>query len=148
MASPSSIELGDEVLVQQYKTNKLSSTFNPFKVISKTGNILVVEIPTLREPILQEHKSCEANIREGRPTPQQRSDSVSAPPTPQQELHSVPHTTNQPRKNRLPSCGIEQNALFCRRMVEQHQRLGDTRGQGDYQRRAMLFKIFFGEHEH
>lgn len=59
MASPSSIELGDEVLVQQDKTNKLSTAFNPFKVISKSGNILVVEIPTLREPILQEHKSCE-----------------------------------------------------------------------------------------
>ena len=43
MASPSSIELGDEVLVQQDKTNKLSTAFNPFKVISKTGNILVVE---------------------------------------------------------------------------------------------------------
>ena len=57
MASPSSIELGDEVLVQQDKTNKLSTAFNPFKVISKTGNI---ESPTLREPILQEHKSCEA----------------------------------------------------------------------------------------
>ena len=53
MASPSSIELGDEVLVQQDKTNKLSTAFNPFKVISKTGNILVVESPTLREPILQ-----------------------------------------------------------------------------------------------
>ena len=60
MASPSSIELGDEVLVQQDKTNKLSFAFNPFKVISKTGNILVVESPTLREPILLEHKSCEA----------------------------------------------------------------------------------------
>ena len=64
MASPSSIELGDEVLVQQDKTNKLSTAFNPFKVISKTGNILVVESPTLREPILQEHKSCEAIERE------------------------------------------------------------------------------------
>ena len=60
MASPSSIELGDEVLVQQDKTNKLSTACSPFKVISKTGNILVVESPTLREPILQEHKSCEA----------------------------------------------------------------------------------------
>ena len=56
MASPSSIEPGDGVLVQQDKT----TAFNPFKVISKTGNILVVESPTLREPILQEHKSCEA----------------------------------------------------------------------------------------
>ena len=28
MASPSSIELGDEVLVQQDKTNKLSTAFN------------------------------------------------------------------------------------------------------------------------
>ena len=60
MASPPSIELGDEVLVQQDKTNKHGTTFNPFKVISKTGNILVAESPTLREPILQEHKSCEA----------------------------------------------------------------------------------------
>ena len=66
MASPSSIELGDEVLVQQGKTNKLSTAFNPFKVISKTGNILVVDSPTLREPILQEHKSCEAIYERGR----------------------------------------------------------------------------------
>ena len=65
-------------------------------------------------------------IREGGPTSQQRSDSVSTPPTPQQELHSVPHTTNEPRKNQLPSCGTEQNALFCRRMVEQHQRPSKT----------------------
>ena len=43
-ASPSSIDLGDEVLVQQDKTNKLSTAFdaNPFKVVSKTGNSLVL----------------------------------------------------------------------------------------------------------
>ena len=59
-ASPSSIELGDEVLVQKDKTNKLTSAFdpNPFKVVSKTGNSLVVE--SNREPVLQKHKSCEA----------------------------------------------------------------------------------------
>ena len=59
-ASPSSIELGDEVLVQQDKTNKLSTALNPspFKVVSKTGNSLVVE--SNREPVLQKHKSCEA----------------------------------------------------------------------------------------
>ena len=47
-ASPSSIELGDEVLVQQQKTNKLSTAFNPnpFKVVNKTGNSLVVESST------------------------------------------------------------------------------------------------------
>ena len=56
MASPSSIELGDEVLVQQDKT----TAFDPFKVISKTGNIPVADSPILREPILQEHKSYEA----------------------------------------------------------------------------------------
>ncbi|XP_022792658.1 uncharacterized protein K02A2.6-like [Stylophora pistillata] len=46
-ASPSNIELGDEVLVQQAKTNKLSTAFNPnpCKVVSKTGNSLAVEIP-------------------------------------------------------------------------------------------------------
>ena len=44
-ASPSSIELGDDVLVQQDRTNKLSTAFNPkpFKVVSKTGISLVVE---------------------------------------------------------------------------------------------------------
>ena len=59
-ASPSSIELGDEVLVLQDKTNKLSTAFdpNPFKVVSKTGNSLVVE--SNREPVLQKNKSCEA----------------------------------------------------------------------------------------
>ena len=59
-ASPSSTELGDEVLVQEDKTNKLTSAFdpNPFKVVSETGNSLVVE--SNREPVLQKHKSCEA----------------------------------------------------------------------------------------
>ena len=47
-ASPSSIELGDEVLVQKEKTNKLSTAFNPnpFKVVNKTANSLVVESST------------------------------------------------------------------------------------------------------
>ena len=88
-ASPSSIELGDEVLVQQDKTNKLSTAFNPnpFKVVSKTGNSLVLDSPTGNQysssPVKQ-------YIREGDPTPQQKSDSVSTPPTPQQELDPVP----------------------------------------------------------
>ena len=45
--TPQGIELGDEVLVQQHKTNKLSTAFNPnpLKVVSKTGNSLVVESP-------------------------------------------------------------------------------------------------------
>ena len=61
-ASPSSIELGDEVLVQQDKTNKLSTAFNPnpLRVVSKTGNSLVVASEPNREPVLQKHKSCDA----------------------------------------------------------------------------------------
>ena len=88
-ASPSSIELGDEVLVQQDKTNKLSTAFNPkpFKVVSKTGNSLVLESPTGNQYSSSHVKQY---IREGDPTPQQRSDSVSTPPTPQQELDPVP----------------------------------------------------------
>ena len=46
-ASHSNVEAGDEVLVKQDKTNKLSTAFNPnlFKVISKSGNSLVIESP-------------------------------------------------------------------------------------------------------
>ena len=93
MASPSSIELGDEVLVQQDKTNKLSTASNPFKVISKTGNSLVVESPTENQ-YSRNTSHVKQYIRDRGPTPQQRSDSVSTPLTPQQELDSVPHTTN------------------------------------------------------
>ena len=58
--SPSSIELGDDVLVQQDRTNKLSTAFNPnpFKLVSKTGNSLVVESPTGNQ--YSRNKSCEA----------------------------------------------------------------------------------------
>ena len=90
-ASPSSIELGDEVLVQQDKTNKLSTAFNPnpFKVVSKIGNSLVVESPTGNQ-YSRNTSHVKQYIREGDPTPQQGSDSVSTPPTPQQELDPVP----------------------------------------------------------
>ena len=90
-ASPSSIELGDEVLVQQDKTNKLSTAFNPnlCKVISKTGNSLVVESPTGKQ-YSRNTSHVKQYIREGDHTPQQGSESVSTPPTPQQELDPVP----------------------------------------------------------
>ena len=41
----SEVEMGDRVLVQQEKTNKLSTPFNPtpLTVVSKTGNSLVIE---------------------------------------------------------------------------------------------------------
>ena len=41
----SEIETGDRVLVQQEKTNKLSTPFspNPLTIVSKTGNSLVIE---------------------------------------------------------------------------------------------------------
>ena len=60
-ASPSSIELGDDVLAQQDRTKKFSTAVNPnpFKVVSKTGNSLVEENPT-RNPVLQKHRSCES----------------------------------------------------------------------------------------
>ena len=90
-ASPSSIELGDEVLVQQQKTNKLSTAFNPnpFKVVNKIENSLVVESPTGNQ-YSRNTSHVKQYIREGDPTPQQGSDSVSTPPTPQQELDPVP----------------------------------------------------------
>ena len=90
-ASPSSIELGDEVLVQQDKTNKLSTAFNPnpCKVVSKTGNSLVVESPTGNQ-YSRNTSHVKQYIREGDPPLQQGSDSVSTPPTPQQELDPVP----------------------------------------------------------
>ena len=89
-ASPSSIELGDEVLVQQDKTNKLSTVFNlnPFKVVSKTGNSLVVKSPAGNQ-YSRNTSQVKQYIREGDPTPQQGSDSVSTPTTPQQELDPV-----------------------------------------------------------
>ena len=90
-ASPTSIELGDEVLVQQEKTNKLSTAFNPnpFKVVSKTGNSLVVVSPTGNQ-YSRNTSHVKQYIREGDPTPQQGSDSVSTPPTSQQEWDHVP----------------------------------------------------------
>ena len=47
-ASHSSVEISDEVLVQQDKTNKLSTPFypTPFKVVSKKGNSPMVGNPT------------------------------------------------------------------------------------------------------
>ena len=47
-ASLSSVEIGDEVVVQQDKTNKLNTALNPtpFKVVNKNGNSLVIESPT------------------------------------------------------------------------------------------------------
>ena len=90
-ASPSSIELSDEVLVQQDKTKKLSTAFNsnPFKVVSKTGNSLVVESPTGNQ-YSSNTSHVKQYIREGDPTPQHGLDSVSTPPTSQQELDPVP----------------------------------------------------------
>ena len=82
-ASPSSIELGDEVLVQQDTTNKLSTAFNPnpFKVVGNTGNSLVVESPAENQ-YSRNTSNVKHYIREGDPTPQQGSDSVSTPPHP------------------------------------------------------------------
>ena len=47
-ASYSEVALGDEVLLKQDKTDKLSTTFNatPHKVIAKSGNSVVVESPS------------------------------------------------------------------------------------------------------
>ena len=82
-ASPSSIELGDEVLVQQDKTNKLSTAFNPnpCKVISKTGNSLVVESPTGNQ-YSRNTSHVKQYIREGDPTPPTRVRLCVNPPTP------------------------------------------------------------------
>ena len=82
-ASPSSIELGDEVLVQQDTTNILSTAFNPnpFKVVGNTGNSLVVESPAENQ-YSRNTSNVKHYIREGDPTPQQGSDSVSTPPHP------------------------------------------------------------------
>ena len=79
-ASPSNIELGDECTAFDP---------NPFKVISKTGNSLVVESPTGNQ-YSRNTSHVKQYIREGDPTPQQGSDCESTPPTPQQELDPVP----------------------------------------------------------
>ena len=88
---PPALNSGDEVLVQQDKSNKLSTAFNPnpFKVVSKTGNSLIVESPTGNQ-YSRNTSHVKQYIREGDPTPQQGSDSVSTPPTPKQELDPVP----------------------------------------------------------
>ena len=78
-------------------------------------------------------------IREGGPTSQQRSDSVSTPPTP----HQAKIDCRAAQQSRMPCSAGEWWSS-----TSGHQRLRDPRGQGDYQRGAMLFKIFFGEHEH
>ena len=47
-ASYFAVDVSDEALVKQDKTNKLSTTFNPypFSVVSKTGNYVIVEDTT------------------------------------------------------------------------------------------------------
>ena len=85
-----------QYLLRQYqkkkdKTDKLSTAFNPnpFKVVSTTGNSLVVESPTGNQ-YSRNTSHVKQYIREGDPTPQQGSDSELTPPTPQQELDPVP----------------------------------------------------------
>ena len=76
------------------KTNKLSTAFNlnPSKVVSKTGNSLVVESPVANQ-YSRNTSHVKQYIREGDPTTQQGSNSVSTPPTPQQDLDPVPSPT-------------------------------------------------------
>lgn len=77
-ASHSSVEIGDEVLVQQDKTNKLSTAFNPtpFKVVSKNGNSLMIEGPTGKQ-----YSRNTSHVKQyvNDPTPQQEPDILTTP---------------------------------------------------------------------
>ena len=79
-ASHSNVEAGDEVLVKQDKTNKLSTTFNPnpFKVISKSGNSLVIESPEGNQ-YSRKTSHVKRYITEGDPASQQESDVLATP---------------------------------------------------------------------
>ena len=77
-ASHSNVEAGDEVLVKQDKTNKLSTAFNPnpFKVISKSGN-------SLESPAGNQYSRNTSHVKryitEGDPASQQESDVLATP---------------------------------------------------------------------
>ena len=79
-ASHSNVEAGDEVLVKQDKTNKLSTAFNPnpFKVISKSGNSLVIESPAGNQ-YSRNTSHVKRCITEGDPASQQESDVLATP---------------------------------------------------------------------
>ena len=69
-ASHSSVEISDEVLVQQDTTNKLSTPFypTPFKVVSKNGNS-----PTVGSPTGKQYSRNTSHVKQyvNDPTPQQ-----------------------------------------------------------------------------
>ena len=79
-ASHSNVEAGDEVLVKQDKTNKLSTAFNPnpFKVISKSGNSLLIESPAGNQ-YSRNTSHVKRYITEGDPASQQESDVLATP---------------------------------------------------------------------
>jgi len=79
-ASHSNVEAGDEVLVKQDKTNKLSTAFNPnpFKVVSKSGNSLVIESPAGNQ-YSRNTSHVKRYITEGDPASQQESDVLATP---------------------------------------------------------------------
>ena len=70
--------LGDEVLVQQDKTNKLSTAFNsaPFKVVSKNGNGLVVKSLTVKQYY---RRTSHVKQYVNDPTPQREQDVLTTP---------------------------------------------------------------------
>ena len=79
-ASHSKVEAGDEVLVKQDKTNKLSTAFNPnpFKVISESRNSLVIESPAGNQ-YSRNTSHVKRYITEGDPASQQESDVLATP---------------------------------------------------------------------
>ena len=69
---------GDEVLVQQDKTNKLSTAFNltPFKVVRRNGNSLMIESPTGKQ-----YSRNTSHVKQyvNDPRPQQEPDVLTTP---------------------------------------------------------------------
>ena len=111
----SEIETGDRVLVQQEKTNKLSTPFspNPLTVVSKTGNSLVIEaedgarysrntshVRKFLEPDSENVHDDQASVMEA-PTPQASTAVASSTENPSTPMKQVLPPRCQ-RERRIP----------------------------------------------
>ena len=139
-ASHSNVEAGDEVLVKQDKTNKLSTAFNPnpFKVISKSGNSLVIESPAGNQ-YSRNTSHVKRYITEGDPASQQESDVLATPASLPAEEPGTGPLNSDIYLDTPESVGAKSETLStC-----------GPRGHTDYQRDGeTMLLTFSGEHEH
>ena len=97
----SGVDIGDQVLVQQEKSNKLSTRFNPIPhtVISKNGNSTVVESPSGTQ--YSRNTSHIKKLVSDDPTPEEKGETPVMPECsdceemPQPEPTSVPDASGQ-----------------------------------------------------